>query len=110
VACVIPFTPNNILENEPSKVACLKHKMTPHGKNAFYLIFSLVNDNKKVDHNNLQMMHCILCCNPPINASNPKTQARKNLISYYKTNGIITIFNKHVITYHAIIAKPLKRE
>ncbi len=54
-------------------------------------------------------MHCILCCNTPINASNPKTQTRKNLISYYKTNGIITIFNKHVTTYHAIIAKPLKR-
>ncbi len=54
-------------------------------------------------------MHCILCCNTPINASNPKTQARKILILDYKTNGIITIFNKHVTTYHAIIAKPLER-
>jgi hypothetical protein len=43
VACVIPLAPNNILENEPSKVA--RSKKTPHGKNAFYFIFSLVNDN-----------------------------------------------------------------
>jgi hypothetical protein len=81
--------------------------MKPHGKNAHCSVFPHVNDNKKVDHNSLQMMCCI-CCNTPINASNPKTQARKKLISYYKTNGIITIFNKHVTTYHANIAKTLK--
>ncbi len=84
--------------------------MKLHGKNAFCLIFSHVHDNKKIDHNNLQMMHYIICCNTPINASNPKTQTRKISISYYKTNGIITFFNKHVTTYYAIIAKTLKKE
>jgi hypothetical protein len=35
------------------------------------------NDNKKVDHNNLQMMCCIISYNNPTNASNPITQAKK---------------------------------
>jgi len=47
-------------------------------------------------------MCCVLCYDNHVNPFNPKTQARKCLISYYKTNGII-IFNKHVNANHAII-------
>ncbi len=36
------------------------------------------------------------------NASNPKTQARKGLISYYKTHGI-TSLRKHVDKNDAIV-------
>jgi len=47
-------------------------------------------------------MRCLLCYNALINVSNPKTNARKGLISYYKTNGI-TSFKKHVdVNYHLI--------
>ncbi len=35
-----------------------------------------------------KIMCCILCHDNPINATNPRTQFRKGLISYYKTNGI----------------------
>jgi hypothetical protein len=54
------------------------------------------------------MMHCILSYNSPINAFNLKTCVRKDLISYYKTNGITT-FNKHVNANYAIIAKEVGR-
>jgi hypothetical protein len=96
--------PTMFLKMNLQKLHAQKKKFT-HEKNALCFVFSHVNDNKKVDHNNLQMMCCILCCITPINASNPKTQARKNLISYYKTNGIITIFNKHVTTYMPLLQK-----
>ncbi len=47
-------------------------------------------------------MRCLLCYNALINVSNPKTNARKGLISYYKTNGI-TSLKKHVdVNYHLI--------
>jgi hypothetical protein len=60
-----------------------------------------VNDNKEIDHNNPQMTCYIYFHNSPIDAFNPK---KKDSISYYKTNGIIT-FNKHVNANRAIIAK-----
>ncbi len=50
------------------------------------------------------MMYCILYFNSPINASNPRTHAKKGSISYYKTNGVTT-FNKHVNVNNAIITK-----
>jgi hypothetical protein len=73
-----------------------------------FAIFLMCEQWWKVDCNNPQMVHCILSYNSPINASNFKTYVRKNLISYYKTNGIIT-FNKHVNANHAIIAKEVGR-
>jgi hypothetical protein len=54
-----------------------------------------VNDNKNVDVEHAQIMHCIFCYNGPINASNPRTQARKGLISYCKINET-TFFKNHV--------------
>jgi hypothetical protein len=54
-----------------------------------------INDNKEIDRNNFQMKHCILYYNNLVNAYNPIIQARKGLILYYKTNGIIN-FSNHV--------------
>jgi hypothetical protein len=73
-----------------------------------FVTFLMCEQNEKVDCNNPQMMHCILSYNIEINASNFKTPVRKNLISYYKTNGI-TNFNKHVNANHATIAKEVGR-
>jgi hypothetical protein len=54
-----------------------------------------------------QVMRCLLCYNTPINVSNPRTQPRKGLISYYETNGI-TSLKKHVDDDHYLISKKLK--
>ncbi len=47
--------------------------------------FNYVNDNTNVDIENPQIMHYIFCPNNPINATNPRTQFKKGIISYYKT-------------------------
>jgi len=52
-------------------------------------------------------MHCILCYQKLIIGINLKTQARKRLISYYKTNGI-TSLKQHVDVEHTIIAKKIE--
>jgi len=36
-------------------------------------------------------MRCLLCYNAPMNVSNPRTQVRKGLITYYKINGITSL-------------------
>jgi hypothetical protein len=37
-----------------------------------------------------QIMHCVFCYNSPIDASNlARSQAKKRLMLYYKTNGIV---------------------
>jgi len=54
-------------------------------------------------------MCCILCYQEPIIRINSKIQARKKLISYYKTNGI-TFLKKHVDVKHTIIAKLFEEE
>jgi hypothetical protein len=46
-----------------------------------------VNDNE-VDLKNTQIMCCIFCYQNPIIGINPRIQANKGLIFYYKTNGI----------------------
>jgi len=51
-----------------------------------------------------QVMKCLLCYNAPMNVSNPRTQARKGLISYYKTNGI-TSLKEHVHVNHYFISQ-----
>ncbi len=54
-------------------------------------------------------MHCIICYQELVIGINSRTQARKGLISYYKTNGI-TSLKKHVDVEHTIIAKKFKEE
>ncbi len=49
-------------------------------------------------------MRCMLCYQNPVIGINSRTQARKSLIFYYKTNGI-TSLKKHVDVDHTIIAK-----
>jgi hypothetical protein len=71
--------------------------------------FFYVNNNKKVDCNNSQIMHFILCYNNFVNAFSFKTQTRKGLISYYKINGITT-FNKPVNANHGIVTKTFEGE
>jgi hypothetical protein len=54
-------------------------------------------------------MHCILFYQNPIIEINSKTQAKKGLISYYKTNKINCLY-KHVDAKHTIIAKRFEEE
>jgi hypothetical protein len=51
----------------------------------------------------------ILCEDILVNATNPRTQFKKGLISYYKTNGI-TSLKKHVDVDHGQISKIFERE
>jgi hypothetical protein len=44
-------------------------------------------------------MWCILCHNDPILNVNPKTQARKGLVIYNSSNGIVAL-RKHVNSDH----------
>jgi hypothetical protein len=55
-----------------------------------------------------QVMHCIICYNSPIDASSLiRIQARKGIISYYKTNGTMAL-KKHVDVHHVVIAKKIE--
>jgi len=49
-------------------------------------------------------MWCIICHNNPILNVNPKTEARKGLITYNSSNGIATL-RKHVNSYNYNILK-----
>jgi hypothetical protein len=60
----------------------------PHGSLSFCWNFYYVNDDAKIDLENTQIMHCILCYQKHVIRINLKTQTRKGLIFYYKTNGI----------------------
>jgi hypothetical protein len=54
-------------------------------------------------------MRYILCYQYPVIGINPKIQARKGVISYYKTNGI-TSFKKHVDVDHYFIAQMFEEQ
>jgi hypothetical protein len=54
-------------------------------------------------------MHYIFCHKNSIDATNPRTQFKRGIISYYKTNGI-TILKKHVNVDHGPIAKIFEEE
>jgi hypothetical protein len=81
----------------------------PHGKTLLCWVFYYVNDNTNVDIENPQIMHCIFCHNNPINVTNPRTQFKRGIISYYKTNGI-TFLEKHVNVDQVPIAKIFEEE
>ncbi len=49
----------------------------PHSRTYFCWSFFCVSDNQDVYIKHAQIMHCILCRNGLINASNPRTQATK---------------------------------
>jgi len=69
--------------------------------------FFCINDNKTVNLEQPQIVRCLLCYNAPMNVSNPRTQTRKGLIAYYKTNGI-TFLKKHVDADHYLISKKIE--
>jgi hypothetical protein len=54
-------------------------------------------------------MHCIICHNNPIINVNINTQARKGLIIYNTTNGIVTL-KKHVNLDHFNILKKFEEK
>ncbi len=70
--------------------------------------FYYVNDNKKFDVIFFQFMRCIICYTILMLTSNIKTQARKGLILYNTSNGIIGL--KKMFSNHLEIAKMFKEE
>jgi hypothetical protein len=66
----------------------LKEKSGNHMVELLYWSFYCVDENVKVDLINTQIMCCILYYKKLVIGINPRTQARKGLISHYKTNGI----------------------
>jgi hypothetical protein len=66
--------------------------------------FYCVTDYTKIDLENTQIMHCIFCYQKLVIGIYLRTQTRKGLISYYKTNGI-TSLKKDVDAKHTVIAK-----
>ncbi len=72
-------------------------------------VFFGVNDNAEVDLINSQIMCCILYYKKLIIGIHPRTQVRKRLIFYYKTNGI-TSLKIHVYAYHFFIANMFEKD
>ncbi len=62
-----------------------------NNRNSLCWAFYCVNGNKEVNVITRQTMWCILCHNDPILNVNPKTQARKGLIIYNSSNGIVAL-------------------
>jgi hypothetical protein len=70
------------------KLHAQKQIWNPHGRTFLCWSFYCVNDNVEVNLVNIQTMCCILCYQNQAIGINPRTQERKGLIPYYKTNGI----------------------
>jgi len=93
-----------IMKENLKKLHAQRKIWKPHGKTSLCWNFYCVNDNAEVDIVNTQIMCCIFFYQNPVIGINPKTQAKKRLISYYKTSGI-TSLKKHVDAYHSFIAQ-----
>jgi len=63
-----------------------------------------MNDKKELDNKSHQLMRCFFCYLEVVEVCNKRTNARKGLISYYKTNGITPLKN-HVDAYHVVLNK-----
>jgi hypothetical protein len=48
-----------------------------HNRRPIFWAFSCVNDDKKVDLGNPQVMRCLLCYNSLVHVFNPNTKERK---------------------------------
>ncbi len=70
-----------------------------HDGNPICWAIYCVNDDKKIDPRNLQVMRCLLYYNNLVHARNPNIKKRKGLITYYKTYVIMTL-EKHVDSDH----------
>ncbi len=76
-----------------TKLHAQRKKWQPHGRLSLYWNFYCINDNAKFDLENTQIMCCILCYQKLVIGKNLKIQARKRLISHYKTNVITSLKN-----------------
>jgi hypothetical protein len=68
------------------KLHAQRKSWEPHGRTSLCWSFYYVNDNGEVDLENTQLMRCIFCYQNPVTRINPRTQVKKRLNSYYKTN------------------------
>ncbi len=80
-----------IMQQHFKKLHIQRKFWKPKGRNALCWSFFCINDNKLVNLEQPQIRRCLLCYNALMNVSNRKMQARKGLISYYKTNGITSL-------------------
>jgi hypothetical protein len=97
-----------IMKGNLKKLHVQKKNWKPHGRTSLCWIFYCVNDNAKIDLANKQIMRCIFYYQNLKIGINPKTQMKKGLISYYKTNGIIFLL-KHV-QINLLLHKGLKKK
>ncbi len=77
-----------LMQNNIKKLHVQRKVQKPHGRTSLCWSFYCVNDNTNVDIENPQIMCYIFCHDNVVNATNRRTQFKKGLISYYKTNGI----------------------
>jgi hypothetical protein len=73
-----------------------------HGRLSLCWRFYCVNDNTKIDLENIWLMCCTLCYQELIIGINSKTQTNKGLIFYYNN-----LRQKHVDAEHIVIAKKI---
>jgi hypothetical protein len=71
-----------IMKENLKKLHFQKQIWKTHGKTSLCWTFYYVKDNVEVDLINTQIMHCILSYQNLVIGINPRTQARKRLISY----------------------------
>jgi hypothetical protein len=76
-----------IIHNNIKKLHVQRKFWKQHGKKSLFWFYYCVNDNTYVDLKSPWIMCYTFYHNNPINAMNPRTQARRRLISYFKTNG-----------------------
>jgi hypothetical protein len=86
-------------ENNLRKLYAQRTLWRGNNRNTLCWAFYCVNDNKEVNAIAPQTMQCIFCHNNPILNVNPKTQARKGLIIYNSSNGVVAL-RKHVNLNH----------
>ncbi len=77
-----------IMKENLKKLHAQRKIQKPHGRTFLCWNLYSINDNAKVNLVHTQTMRYILCYQYPVIGINPKIQARKGVISYYKTNGI----------------------
>lgn len=88
--------PNNeeeIMKNHLKKLHAQRIFWKLHRTTSLCWVFYYVNDNQEVNVKHANIMCHILCYNGMVNICNPRTQARNELISYYKTNGVTSLKN-----------------
>jgi len=90
------------------KLHVQRNKWKGHNRNSICWAFYCVNDNKRIDVIFFQTMIFIICYTSLMLVSNIKTQAKKGLILYNTSNGIIGF--KNVLSDHLKIANVFKKE